>query len=125
MDTSLLLAKIFGLTYLIVGLGILLNKDRYRDMLNEFLKQKALLYLSGVLALIVGLVIVLYHNVWEASWVVIITIIGWAALIKGIVLLLAPQALLDISRYWLHRMQLVGIATLGFGLVLSYYGFVA
>ena len=63
-----------------------------RRDINEFIKGKKgfMLYFFGIFALIIGLLVVLSHNVWEADYRVVITIIGWLALIKGIAYLTLP-----------------------------------
>jgi uncharacterized membrane protein HdeD (DUF308 family) len=41
-------------------------------------------YLSGSLILLAGLSIVRVHNRWVASWPVLVTIIGWFAILGGL-----------------------------------------
>lgn len=91
-DFSQQLAAIIGPLFLVVGLGSLLNPDHYRKMLSAFLEDAELYYFSGALALVIGLAMVLYHNIWVADWRVAITIIGWMSLIKGAVRILFPTA---------------------------------
>ncbi len=64
MQTSLYLAKLIGPTLLVIGIGMLINRDGYRDMAREFLGSRALIYLAGILAFVPGLAMVLAHNVW-------------------------------------------------------------
>ena len=45
----------------------------------------------GFLSLFLGLTSVLLHNVWEPNWQVLITIFGWLALIKGIIVIAWPE----------------------------------
>ena len=46
--------------------------------------------LFGVLALLAGLAIVNAHNLWVSDWRVIITVVGWLAIIRGVLSLLFP-----------------------------------
>ena len=92
MDTSLLLARLMGPLFLVAGAGVLLNREHYRQMIGSFLTDAALYYFSGALALIAGVAILLFHNLWVADWRVAITIIGWLSLLKGLLRLLFPQA---------------------------------
>jgi hypothetical protein len=125
METSLFLAKILGLLYLTVGVGILLNKDHYNKLMKECMNSAVLMYFGGALALVAGLVIVMFHNIWLSEWYVIITVIGWLALVKGIVLLVSPKSINNFAAFWVNRMQLAGLVTLILGLVLGYYGYLA
>ena len=47
-------------------------------------EDKAFVISTGYISLLMGLVTVILHNVWVADWRVVITILGWSTLIKGI-----------------------------------------
>jgi len=83
MELSILLAKIFAAVYLAAGLSILFNPRFYPRILDDMLKNVAVMYLYGFIALIFGVFMVTYHNFWVMDWTVVITLFGWAALIKG------------------------------------------
>ncbi len=89
---SIVLARLLGPLFLIAGLGLLLNRAHYRRMLEKFLSDPALYYFSGALALVAGVAIINFHNVWIADWRILITLVGWLSVIKGVVRLLFPQA---------------------------------
>ena len=40
------------------------------------------------------------HHVWEANWRIAITIVGYLALLKGLVLLARPDHLVKTSRFF-------------------------
>ena len=42
-------------------------------------------YLSGALFFVAGLAIVRIHNLWVAGWPVLVTVLGWLALLLGLV----------------------------------------
>ena len=125
MDTSVLLAQMFGLVYTVVGIGIFLDVDRYEALLDEMLKSKTFLYFGGIMSLVAGYLIVTFHNIWEKDWRVLITIIGWIAIVKGVLLLTSPKTILVHSRYWQGRMQTMSIVTIVLGVVFGYVGFFA
>ncbi len=128
MELSLLLAKIFGLLYIAVGLGMLINRAYYRKVLTDMTTNSALVMYGGAAAIVVGLVMVLNHNLWAGGWEIIITIIAWLALLKGILLLLAPKAMLGLTKMLTKNESvfvLWAVLALILGLVLGYFGFVA
>lgn len=125
MELSLFLAQLLGAIYVSVGLGILNNQKRYKALMDEMMDSASFLYFGGILALCFGFSVVTFHNVWVQDWPVLITILGWLALIKGVLLIICPQVILDFSKGMLKNLQYVGLGTLLFGLVLAYYGFVA
>ncbi len=85
MTLSIFLARFFGFYFLIMAFLFLFRKSSF-SLLLEALKKKEFSLLLGFLSLISGLLIVLMHNVWIIEWKVIITIFGWIALLKGVIL---------------------------------------
>jgi hypothetical protein len=47
-------------------------------------------YLSGTLLLVAGLAIVRTHNQWTVGWPVLVTVIGWFAVLLGLFRMFAP-----------------------------------
>jgi hypothetical protein len=68
MDRSLFLARLMGPTFVAIALGMLINLGMYERMIVEALHTGILFYLSGLLSLLAGLVIVNLHNTWYADW---------------------------------------------------------
>lgn len=97
METSILLAKLVGpmmlVLVLVLGLFVTFNPARMRRIGREFLDSDALIFISGVITLPVGLAIVVTHNVWAADWRTLITLIGWVAVIAGAARLALPDAM--------------------------------
>jgi len=128
MEISIRLAQIFGIVFLAIGLGMLFEPKYYHKIYNDFVKNPALIYVTALAITAVGYFIIVKHNVWIMSWEVIITIIGWLALIKGILLLVIPQGFLNMSKGWFKKPEIFSkyaIIVLILGGILSYYGFLA
>lgn len=49
-------------------------------------------YLNGVLLFVAGLSIVRVHNRWMCGWPVMVTLVGWAAILGGLFRMFAPEA---------------------------------
>ena len=127
MTPSVFLARLIGPVMLVVGIAVFLNQRAFRDMAEEFLASRALLFLSGLLIMPMGVAIVLTHNVWAANWRVLITLIGWLTLIRGAVRILAPEAIMGFAAKVLRKKQMMPVAaavTGVLGLVLCYFGYV-
>ncbi len=79
---------------------------------------------SGAMALIVGLLVVLNHNIWTTDWVGLVTLLGWIALIKGVLMVLIPKKApkwgLKISD---NALFITSVIMLLIGLYLTYTGF--
>jgi hypothetical protein len=50
-----------------------------------------------MLTLVAGLAIVNAHNLWVTDWRVIITVLGWLAIIRGVVAILFPVKIHEIG----------------------------
>jgi uncharacterized protein YjeT (DUF2065 family) len=126
MQTSVFLARLIGPVMLVVGLAVFANPRAFRDMAEEFLASSALLFLSGLLIMPMGLAIVLTHNVWTADWRVLITLFGWLNAIGGAVRLLAPITVMRTGRAMLRRPYFTTIAAaiwVVLGLLFCLFGF--
>lgn len=89
-DTSTFLAKFWG-WYLIIFFFVLsLNPKRIVQIMKDLYDQKFVIIFS-FLAIILGLLNILLHNVWKNSWILIITLIGWVSLIIGLALFIFPK----------------------------------
>ena len=75
--------QVAGLLYFSIGVGMLFDVDSFRKMYKAFAKDSPLMFITGFVALVVGYLIVVNHNIWAWDRVVLITIIGWMSLIKG------------------------------------------
>lgn len=98
MELSIFLAKLIGLYMLIVALIMLFRKERFDFVLKDIFSSPGLIAFSGALALISGLAIAIGHPVWDLSWRLGITLIGYLAILQGIARLAFPEAVSKVSR---------------------------
>ena len=91
METSIFIAKIIGIIYTSFGIGLLLNVKHFKTELPKLLENTAFHIFGGLIAIIIGMLIIENHNYWEKSWTIVITLIGWIALIKGILFIAFPK----------------------------------
>jgi hypothetical protein len=121
METSKLIATIFGVLYLSVGVGMYTSRAHYEKLLSDMGTPPWAIYFAGILALLAGILIVTFHNIWEASWVTLITLFGWMGAIKGVLLLAFPEKFMKLigSSTWVLR---YGWLVIGLGLIFCYLG---
>ena len=93
--TTIILGKILGLYLIAISVAMLLSKRRTLDTLDEMASSGPWMLFSGMVATAVGLAIVLGHNVWTGgALAVAVTLVGWAALLKGLSLLAVPPEIM-------------------------------
>jgi hypothetical protein len=44
-----------------------------------------LIFLSGILLFVAGVAILRSHNVWTGGWPVVVTVLGWLALLDALI----------------------------------------
>lgn len=126
---TIFLGKLIGVYCLIVGLTMMANRPTMVDAVNALIRSPPLVLLAGVFAVGLGLGLVIGHNVWSGGALpVVVTLVGWAALIKGLLLLALPPGQMakfyEALRYERFYLAYVGV-TLALGLYLTIAAFTA
>ena len=118
--------QLLGLTYAAVGLRGIVNKNSYEEIIKDSIDSPALYYLFGFIILVIGFLLVTFHNEWSMSWSVIITIFGWIALIEGVLILALPALFLKISSWMVKKdkfLRVYAVAGLLLGVFFLILGF--
>jgi len=126
MSSSKFIARLIGPVFVVSGIAMLWNRGSYPDMVEEFLHSPALIYIAGFLALLGGLAIVNVHNSWLWGWPLIVTVIGWLAVIGGTFRMVAPRYVQTLgSAMFAHSAVVIVIAILSVALggFLSFKGY--
>jgi hypothetical protein len=91
--TSKKIAGLIGPTLVAIALGMLLNLRSFPLLAVQVSHEPALIFLSGILLFVAGLAIVRVHNIWAGGWPVLVTVLGWLALLGGLIRILFPTGL--------------------------------
>lgn len=126
MELSNFLANIWGLSFIVAGLSFLIYPKNIQKVI-EAAENEATTFFMGIGTFVIGVAMVLSHNIWGNNWKVVITIFGWLSLIKGASLLLYPNLVMNYSKMardakWLSYALVVMVIL---GCVLIYFGFTA
>jgi len=89
-ETSIFLAKFWGWYLIIFFLILSFNPKRIVQVIKDLEDQKFVIVISFA-AIVIGLLNILFHNVWEDDWRLLITLIGWLALFIGLSLFIFPK----------------------------------
>lgn len=120
METSLFLAKAIGLYFVLFSLFILIRHKALADIMREITAQPGFMLISGIITLVLGILLVISHNVWVSDWRIIITIIAWLIFVSGIIRLFFFDAAKPIAEWWIkHRSFLIGFAIIY--LIIGFY----
>ncbi|MBO0763818.1 MAG: hypothetical protein J2P50_04410 [Hyphomicrobiaceae bacterium] len=123
MTHSKQIAGLVGPLLVAIGIAMLLNRNIIPSMIGEVAHNYALIFLSGLLTLLAGLAIVRVHNVWTSGWPVIVTVVGWLAVVSGLVRMWLPQGVAPIAEAFsgsVAGLVIGGLVLLVAGAFLSY-----
>jgi hypothetical protein len=112
MTTSKTIAGLIGPTLAAIALGMLFNLASFPALAEQVSREPALIFLSGVLLFVAGLAIVRVHNVWSGGWPVLVTILGWLALVGGLIRILLPTKLAEIAAGFGQHTGLITVAAI-------------
>jgi hypothetical protein len=97
MTASKMIAGLMGPTLVAIAAAILLNLGVFPALAEQVSHDPALIFVSGVLLFVAGLVIVRAHNIWTAGWPVLVTVVGWLVLLSGLARMLFPTQVAAIA----------------------------
>ena len=124
---TVFLSRLIGLYCIFISVSMIVHKQATVIALSAIIRNPGALLMAGILGLVAGLAIVLEHNAWSGGiQPVLVTLVGWIALIKGLVLLFLPPEGATGYLEAFHYEQLFYLYmgfTLVLGAVLTYLGF--
>jgi hypothetical protein len=123
MAHSKLIAGLIGPVLVAMGIAMLVNRGLFPAMIGQIARDHGLIFLTGILSLLAGLAIVRVHNVWTGSWHVLVTVLGWLAVVGGLVRMWFPQRAAPIAETFAGdatALMIGGVVVLALGAFLSY-----
>ena len=120
------LAEIWGVSMVVVSLALLV-KEKHLKRLFAAMETETGLFSWGLVSFVIGISMILANNVWVASWQVVVTILGWMSLVKGLSLLFLPE----MTKFMVKKMENASflpyalVIMVFVGLAITYFGFTA
>lgn len=126
MDISKFLSKVIGIYFIVITTAMCVNMPQFLIQVNSLINDAPLMFVTGFFTLILGILMIVSHNIWQCNWRVIITILSWITFLKGASLLFFPQLIDQTTILFFQNINTAYLAA-GFdfilGIILSYYGF--
>ncbi|HVS45051.1 MAG TPA: hypothetical protein VMS32_00090 [Verrucomicrobiae bacterium] len=90
-ERTAFLAKLIGIYCILVALPMAVNKQATLQMVTAAVNNAPVLFFVGLAVVAAGLALILSHNVWSGGAVpIIVTLVGWLTLLKGLLFLFLP-----------------------------------
>jgi hypothetical protein len=97
MATSKTIAALLGPTLIAYAVSVFLNLDAWPGIVDQAFRNPALIFAVAISLFVVGLAIVHFHNQWTGGWPVVVTVLGWLAVIGGLLRMLFPTGLAGVA----------------------------
>ena len=118
---SVFFVKFMGLFMFLTG-GTLLLSNENRMAIENVKNNESFLISMGYVNLLIGLPIVILHNVWALNILGFVNLMGWMMILKGIVFLAKPS-IVKKKEYSEKNLKIRGLIGALIGLGLIYFGF--
>jgi hypothetical protein len=120
---TIVTAQILGIFFTFLGASMVINGKDTVIAIEKSVENRSVLWLWGMIMILMGAVVSVLNNEWSAGLPLLITIIGWLALIKGIFILWFPGAAASLYKKLNSGgvIALCGIISLVLGIVLLYW----
>jgi len=117
MTNSTRIAGLLGPTLIAISITEWMNLGAFTAAIGPSFAPHV--YLNGTLLFVAGLAIVRAHNHWTRGWPVLITLVGWVAMLGGLSRMTEPVAAQEAGR---HPILLYGslVAVFAVGVVLTF-----
>lgn len=123
MASSTMLASIFGPLLIITSLWALLYKENVKKVVDSMKKTPALQYFVGVVNVLLGIVFITSFNYWYMSIELLVTLLGWFLLIRGLILMFFPKTLDSMMKTYMKSSLLYSLIGIAWGLALAWFAF--
>ena len=123
MVAAFQLARIFGPLLLIVGLWCLFYRHKAHEAAKGLAGNSSLMYMHGIINLIVGLTIVNMFNHWVWDLTLLVTLLGWFMIVRGVFALYWPNALVNCQLGTEKCITVWGIIWIVWGFFLTWLGY--
>src|SRR5690606_28844451 len=116
------LAEALGLYLILVGLSGLAAPQRWRAVMDDLAESPGLQMTMGVGVFTIGVAIAIAHSRLSDPLAIIVTVIGWLALLEGALLIVTPRPLLRIGRWSCGFTRFWAIVAIVLGVLLALAG---
>lgn len=112
-----MLARVIGPYFLVVPVTAALRAPQLQAVLSDFEASPVWAWFGGAITLLLGLVVVALHPHWNGAPAVIVSVLGWLMVLRGVLLLAFPAALMSAANAVIGTGAVWRVAYLGLALM--------
>jgi|TARA_B100001971_G_C17849411_1_gene362603 hypothetical protein len=122
MEISIFFARLWGSFFIIFGLLFIITRQLGKTI--EMTDDKSFVISTGYITLLMGLVTVILHNIWVADWRIVVTILGWSTLLKGISKVGFPEQIHKQAQRFKKKQWISAVIIILLGIFLLWMSFI-
>ena len=126
-DTTRRFARVLGPFFAIVSATVVARAPDMRELLTEFGATAIWSWVTGAFVLMGGIIVVALHPYWRGAAAVIVSLLGWIMVLRGVLLLAFPDIFMSVANHTVGAETIWRIVFAGFalaGLYLTWVGWV-
>ena len=90
-------ARVLGPFFTIIAMVVAMRAPDMRQLLSEFTASDVWPWVTGAFILMGGIAIVACHQFWRGAAAIIISVLGWALVVRGILLIAFPDVFASLA----------------------------
>lgn len=121
---TLFLATVIGWYFVISSLLMLFRYTYIQAIMIDVLANRGLFFVLAAFTTILGLLMVISHNIWIMGWPLTVTLISWFVLLTGLIRLFFPEIVPKIWQSFINHpyaVKITALILLLIGLFLLYH----
>jgi vacuolar-type H+-ATPase subunit I/STV1 len=118
-------SRVIGPFLVIICVTAVARASDIQALFSQFEANSLWTWVIGASALALGLTMVAVHQYWRGAAAVIVSVLGWLVVLRGVLLLAFPSAFISMANSMIGAQGLWVALAVGFalvGLYLTYYG---
>lgn len=92
-----MVCRVLGPYVVIACVAALVRVSDMQELISELEASSLDTWLSGILALVFGLIIVVFHPYWRGTAAIIVSVLGWLAVLEGVLYLVFPTPVVSMA----------------------------
>lgn len=123
-NSTRMFARVLGPFFAVVALIVAVRAPDMRAMLSEFTESGIWAWVIGAFALLGGVSIVSFHQIWRGAAAIMISVLGWLLVVRGVFLLAFPDVFASLAERTIGAVDIWRPAYIVIGLIGLYLTYV-
>lgn len=123
--TTRMFSRVLGPFLVIIDITAIARASDMQTLLSQYEANSMWAFVSGAFILLFGLIVVAYHQYWRGAPAIIVSLLGWLIVLRGLLLVAFPKTFVSMANsmigaqaWWISLCVLFALV----GVYLSYVG---